>query len=64
VGARSAGGGASSCGEARTDSAKAKIKAATHVTDPGKAALQTIKVGDVIVTVFSVQTAIKVTVIR
>jgi hypothetical protein len=34
------------------------------VTDPGKAALQTIKVGDVIVTVFSVQTAIKVTVIR
>jgi hypothetical protein len=34
------------------------------VTDPGKAALQTIKVGDLIVTVFSVQTAIKVTVIR
>jgi hypothetical protein len=34
------------------------------VTDPGKAALQTIKVGDVIVTVFSVQTAIKVTVVR
>ena len=34
------------------------------VTDPGKAALQAIKVGDVIVTVFSVQTAIKVTVIR
>ena len=34
------------------------------VTDPGKAALQTIKVGDVIVTVFSVQTAVKVTVIR
>jgi hypothetical protein len=34
------------------------------VTDPGKAALQTIKVGDNIVTVFSVQTAIKVTVIR
>jgi hypothetical protein len=34
------------------------------VTDAGKAALQTIKVGDNIVTVFSVQTAIKVTVIR
>lgn len=34
------------------------------VTDAGKAALQTIKVGDVIVTVFSVQTAIKVTIIR
>jgi hypothetical protein len=34
------------------------------VTDAGKSALQTIKVGDVIVTVFSVQTAIKVTVIR
>ena len=34
------------------------------VTDAGKAALQTIKVGDVIVTVFSVQTALKVTIIR
>ena len=34
------------------------------VTDPGKAGLQAIKVGDLIVTVFSVQTAIKVTVIR
>jgi hypothetical protein len=34
------------------------------VTDAGKAALQTIKVGDVIVTVFSVQTAIKVTIVR
>jgi hypothetical protein len=34
------------------------------VTPEGQAALQTIKVGDVIVTVFSVQTAIKVTVIR
>ena len=34
------------------------------VTDAGKAALQTIKVGDVIVTVFSVQTALNVTIIR
>ena len=34
------------------------------VTPEGQAALQTIKVGDPIVTVFSVQTAIKVTVIR
>jgi hypothetical protein len=34
------------------------------VTTEGQAALQTIKVGDPIVTVFSVQTAIKVTVIR
>jgi hypothetical protein len=40
------------------------IQMPSIVTDPGKAALQTIKVGDVIVTVFSVQTAIKVTVIR
>jgi hypothetical protein len=34
------------------------------VTPEGQAALKMIKVGDVIVTVFSVQTAIKVTVIR
>jgi hypothetical protein len=34
------------------------------VTQDGLAALQTIKVGDPIVTVFSVQTAIKVTVVR
>jgi hypothetical protein len=34
------------------------------VTAPGKAALQQVKVGDPIVAVFSVQTAIQVTPIR
>ena len=34
------------------------------VTDAGKAALRTLKPGDLITTVFSQQTAIKVTIIR
>ena len=34
------------------------------VTDKGKAAVQTIKVGDTITTVFSQQTAIDATIIR